>query len=372
MSAGGAGLAATLISPLAVVAGRRHGADEVVAKIKEVVPAALETHRVPGAAVALIDDARPVWASGFGVKNSRTREPMRADTVFEAASLSKTVAAYVTLRLCQTGQFELHTPLQRYLPELYEGNADLATITARHALSHTSGLPNWRRGKPLVRQSDPGSRFSYSGEGYFFLQRALEKVTGKPFRALARTEALVPLSMNNSDFGWNARYEQTAASGHDAEGAPVPRYEVRYGQYIKRGVFDPEIHVPFENAAASLYASVEDYARFVSAVLRPSKKTLSADWVTTMLTPQVDVEGGIKWALGWGLEASVEGRPFWHWGDTMAFQNFVIASRDSRRAIICFTNGFRGVEVYADATNMVLPGPHPALDFVGRGRRPPA
>ncbi|HWN93506.1 MAG TPA: serine hydrolase domain-containing protein, partial [Methylomirabilota bacterium] len=105
-----------------------------------------ESH-VPGLSIAVIKDARIAWRGAFGVKDVESREPVDRDTMFEAASMSKPVFAYVVMKLCEKGVVNLDTPLTRYTPERFvPDDPRLDLITARHVLSHTSGLPNWRSG----------------------------------------------------------------------------------------------------------------------------------------------------------------------------------------------------------------------------------
>jgi CubicO group peptidase (beta-lactamase class C family) len=117
-----------------------------------------------------------VWEAGFGVKDAARREPVDAETVFEAASLSKSVFAYGVLALCHAGLLDLDTPLTHYLPDRSLcRDPRLEAITARTVLSHTTGFPNWRqRGKPLTIDRVPGESFGYSGDGYLYLQRVVE------------------------------------------------------------------------------------------------------------------------------------------------------------------------------------------------------
>src|SRR5205823_3170598 len=130
---------------------------------------------VPGLSIAVIRDGKIVWKHGFGQKNAhpsatgtrdgKTDGPVRDDTLFPAASLSKPVFAYLTLRLVDRGVLDLDKPLYEYLPnQRIEQDERYKQITARMILSHTSGLPNWG-GTPLRLLFAPGERWSYSSEG---------------------------------------------------------------------------------------------------------------------------------------------------------------------------------------------------------------
>ncbi len=144
---------------------------QLAANLEKIVPRLMRDGDVSGLSVALIKNGEIVWHRGFGVKNAETKEPVGDDTVFEAASLSKTVFAYAVLKMVEDGKLDLDAALSEYLPAPYiENDARLNLITARRVLSHTTGFPNWRAsGKPLQIYFTPGERFSYSGEGFIYL-----------------------------------------------------------------------------------------------------------------------------------------------------------------------------------------------------------
>jgi CubicO group peptidase (beta-lactamase class C family) len=107
---------------------------------------------------------------------------INSHTIFQAASLSKTVFAYAVLRLCDRGIINLDSPLLGYLGtyERFKSNSPgYSKITARMVLRHSTGLPNWGNDSSVSLIFTPDSMFSYSGEGYWFLQRVLEKKLGK-------------------------------------------------------------------------------------------------------------------------------------------------------------------------------------------------
>ena len=141
----------------------------------------MEEATVPGLSLTLIRDAEIAWSGAFGVLSSVSQEPVTPDTLFEAASLSKPVFAYASLKLCEAGVLDLDAPLADYVPEPYLPDEPRSRrITMRHVLSHMTGFPNWRpKGQSLRMHFAPGERFSYSGEGYVHLQAIVGHVTGQ-------------------------------------------------------------------------------------------------------------------------------------------------------------------------------------------------
>src|ERR1051326_7147457 len=134
-------------------------------QLEEAMPALMAQASVPGVSVASVSDGAVAWQSGFGVRRAGAPDPVTAETLFQAASLSKPVFAYAVLDFARDGLLDLDIPLTAYLPEPFvEDDELLHQVTARHVLSHTTGWPNWRpRGEPLHREASPGERFGYSG-----------------------------------------------------------------------------------------------------------------------------------------------------------------------------------------------------------------
>lgn len=334
-----------------------------------------ETHRaaarVPGLSIAWLEDGRVAETAALGTADAETGRPVTDDTIFEAASLTKPVTAYLALLLAERGELDLDTPLSRHArpdPPVAD-DPRLAGVTARHVLSHGSGLPNWRPGrwspepKPLALGFDPGAGYAYSGEGFMWLQRVLEAITGLPLEVLVEREVLAPLGMTASSFAWRPEYETATARPHDIEGKPGDK------------------RVPEEaGGASSLHTTAADYARFVAEVLRPTRLPPGA--AAAMLRPQraapvtfgssedADPTGAhVAWGLGWGLERVGETtRTLWHWGDNGLFKAFVMASPETGDGFVVFTNSHNGLALAEALTDDALPGPHPAFSWLGTAR----
>lgn len=275
-------------------------ADAGGAKLEALIPELMAKEGVPGLAAAVVRGGAIVWIRGFGVASAANGTPVTADTVFETASLGQPVFAYAVLRLAQRGGFDLDRALPAYAPnDDVKGDERIWRITARRVLCHTTGFPNRRRDSELTIDFDPGERFSYSEEGYAYLQKAVETVTGLPLDEFVRREVFGPLGMAASSYVWRAAYETTAAAGHDYLQQPVPRRDLAKG-----------------SAAANLYTTASDYARSLAERLHPTLLDHAA--VERMLRPEVEVSNGVAWALGWGIERTGGGTFFWHWGDGAA------------------------------------------------------
>jgi CubicO group peptidase (beta-lactamase class C family) len=333
-----------LLNPDAIAGGRAIGPGqtktEVIAALDSTIPNLMEKARIPGLSVALIWDGEVAWEKGYGTTNKMTGGPVDTRTVFEAASLTKPFFASIAMSLVDSGVIDLDKPLVEYVPEDsivrgighpfdYPGfRADwFRRITARMVLSHSSGLPHGERGKPYPILFEPGSKFSYSADGYYLLQKVIEHLLGEPLEETMRKRVIEPLRMDRSSMVWDDRFSTNAAVGHSLLGitSGSPR------KYTEA------------NAAASLYTTAGDYARFVAALMKGS--FLRPRSVNLMLTPQINVSDSVSWSLGFGIEKTSGGVAFFQWGDYGIFRNYVVALRSPKRALIYLTNSFFGLAI---------------------------
>jgi len=336
-----------------------------VNNLEKLVPQLMKDGEVTGLSVALIRNGKVFWHRGFGVKNAETKEPVDDSTVFEAASLSKPVFAYAVLKLAEEGKLDLDAPLNKYLPagsSYVENDARLNQITARRVLSHTTGFPNWRAGgKPLRIYFAPGEKFSYSGEGFVYLQKAVEHLVAMPLDDFMKKTVFEPLGMTSSSYVWQEKYESLKAYAHDASGGVAGRSKPQEA-----------------NAAATLHTTAFDYAKFVAAIL--NRRGIKDATVREMLRPQIKVDDtctvcfeqatagklstSIVWGLGWGLENSPNGNSFWHWGDNGNVKSYVVADDKSKTGVVFFANSAGGLSIAEEIVKQSGGGKQPALAWL--------
>lgn len=285
-----------------------------------------------------------------------------------AASLSKPVLAYGVMKLVEAGKFDVDKPLTDYVPgEMIKDEPRVAQVTARRALSHSTRLQNWRfqAGDTLRLAFNPGERWQYSGEGIYYVQRAVEEVTEKGLEEFMQETVLKPLGMTSSSYYLRSDYDKGLVTMLDAQGNVAPDFISQNAPKVAVGAKKPvetwrhddqesyqaaneKRFPPFPtffviNAAGTLMATVEDYARFVAGVLNPPPKTgLSEKLVTEMLKPQVRVNDVVSWGLGWGLQTTDAGNYFWHWGEGVNYRTFAIGDRASGSGVVVFTNARNG------------------------------
>lgn len=340
------------------------------------LPRLMRIAGVPGAAIAVVDRGKLMWSRSFGVKNILTRDPVREDTLFEAASMTKPVFAYVVMRLVDENRLDLDKPLVAYRrPTNLGTDPNLERITARHVLEHSTGLPNWAS-EPLVTDSAPGSRYTYSGEAFIWLQLVVETIMGMGLGSVMQAKLFDPAGMSHSSFGWDEDIAKAAVFGHSEppEGEqtlpPQPTRELgnrllpiasRWRKPIASWTFKdateamremapttpPSTHDLLVNSAGGLLTTASDYAKFMALMMDRQRR---ATWEIrdaarqAMLTPQLEVRGRhITRGLGWELEQSSTGSLFQHSGSNYGiFKTLGVGDARHGRAIVVFTNATNG------------------------------
>jgi CubicO group peptidase (beta-lactamase class C family) len=356
------------------------------------LPKLMEISDVPGIGIGVVRGGKLTFQRYEGVADVSTGKPVTADTLFPAASLGKPVFAYAALRLADDGKLDLERPLKAYVPDHTPADVRGDKVTARHVLAHSSGYRNWRNSvnQPLIPDFDPGSRFQYSGEGFYYLQRAVEKITAGPFEQFMQQRLFGPFGMRSSTYGWRHDTEARLVTGHNRGNPSRPPSRdfanrlFQHAQSQGKGLASfshedivvamgvvrpspaplPNFIIP--NAAGSMLTTVSDYAAFLSRVLAPAGEVLELKPKTLqqMLSPVTRINGVISWGLGWGLESDAGRDYIWHWGDNGNFKNFVLAHLASQSAIVVFTNGNNGLRVAEAAVAAASGHAHFAFDWV--------
>lgn len=316
-------------------------------------------YRVPGVSIAVIHNYRLDWAQGYGVRAAGSSEPVDTETLFQAASISKSVTAAAVMRLVDDGVLDLDEDVNSYLAswKVPPNEGWQPRITLRQLLSHTAGTTvdgfmGYASGEILPTLTDildgtppanndpvridllPGTQMRYSGGGTTIVQQALIDVTEKPFPALMRDWVLEPLGMTRSVFAQlpPEPYASNAAHGHFYNGQPVA------GGWHNH----PEL------AAAGLWTTPSDLARFVIALQRAHAEKdsafLPAERVSQMLTPTAEVVGEPGGFVGLGVFLGGEGASAWfgHTGGNVGYRCELVAYVEGGCGAVVMTNGEQG------------------------------
>ena len=327
--------------------------------LERLIPQLMRDGVVPGVSIAVIRNARVAWHREFGVRDTVSQARVDEGTAFQAASVSKTVFAYAVMQLRDRGILGLDTPLTTYTTDrILAGDPRLDLITARHVLSHTSGLPNFRsRAEPLRIHFTPGEKYQYSGEGYWYLQSVVTHLTGTTdTRTCGSYEAdlnvcatdidrylaahvLTPCQMGSSSFGWSAQLASNAARPHDAAGKALDVGKTSASNAARYA------------AMGGLHTTAIDYAHFLIEIMAPrASKTfrLSEASRRDMCRPQVKVNGSHSWALGWEVHHTPQGDLIQHQGGQRGVQAFTAASVERASGYVILTNSDNGSKIFYD------------------------
>lgn len=316
---------------------------------------------VPGVSVAVIHDFGIHWARGYGLADVETRRRVDVETMFQAASISKPVAAMAVMRAVQDGLFSLDDDINDILTSWTldgDGFTERRPVTPRTLTSHTSGLgdgfgfPGYDPDDPLptvveildghersnvgpvFMEREPLTFYEYSGGGVTVMQQALSDARGRPFHELMREQVLDPVGMTRSSYVQpiTAEDDRNAARAHDAEGR-------------SKGA---KWHVYPEQAAAGLWTTPSDLARFVIEVQRAARgendRILDRAHVQEMLSPV----GVGPFAVGFTIAQREEGWYFSHGGSNWGFRARIIGHKAKGYGAVVMTNADRGSELIAE------------------------
>ena len=171
------------------------------------VPQLMAEYNVPALGIGVIEKGKVKYINVFGELKKGTPAPK--DAIFNVGSITKPVVALFILKLVEMGQWNLDDPLYPYWTDPDVQNHPYhKKLTTRHVLTHQTGFPNWRIKNPSNKLSfdfEPGTNFQYSGEGFLYLQRALENKFNKTLASLMDSLLFDPLGMRNSGLIWDKK-----------------------------------------------------------------------------------------------------------------------------------------------------------------------
>jgi CubicO group peptidase (beta-lactamase class C family) len=315
----------------------------------------MKHYKIPGVSVAVINNFKIEWAKGYGVKDIETNEPVSTETLFQAGSISKPVAAMAALKKVEQGKIALDEDINNKLTTWKLPDNEFTAkkkVTLANLLSHTGGLtvhgfPGYAPDEkiptltqvldggppantPPVRVDfEPGSRFRYSGGGVTIAQLAIMDIEKKPYPQIARDTVLGPLGMSNST------YEQPlpnqtrpkAATGYRSDGKAVAG----------------KIHVYPEMAAAGLWTTPTDLAKFAIesqlSLVGKSNKVLSKEMTAKMVAPFIPSD---PVGLGFFSEKHGAATYFGHGGADEGFRAQLLVHKDKGYGAVVMVNSDNG------------------------------
>lgn len=315
----------------------------------------MEFYRVPGVSIAVIENGQLVWAKGYGVKDYETKEPVTVNTLFQAASISKSLNATVIMNLVEQGKLALDADVNTYLNSWKVPSNQFTTmkaVTVSHLLNHTGGTTNFNdrtgylgykttdsiptvqqmlRGEPPAKTPPvsverlPGTAFGYSNGGSLILQLLLMEMKNQPYQQILKEVVLDPLGMSNSVFmqPLSDSLKILAASAHD-----------RWVPLEGNCMVYPEL------AAAGLWTTPTDLSKFIIeqwlSLNGKSNKIVSKEIAERMITLTVD---GSDYSEGFEITRKGDETYFGHRGGSYGFYSNMIMNKDSGNGAIVMVNG---------------------------------
>ena len=328
------------------------------------LPDRMRDFKIPAVSVAVFQYGQIEWTRAWGFADVEARRKANPDTRFQAASISKPVAAVAALALVSRGRLSLDENVNKFLkswklPENQFTSTD--KVTLRRLLTHSAGttVSGFRgysirdevptllqvlagikpaNSPPVVVDIPVGSRWRYSGGGISIVQQMIEDETGKPFAQAARELVLEPFGMKQSTFlqPLPPDLRDEAATGYRASGEPV----------------DGRFHVYPEQAAAGLWTTAEDLAKFAIELQKiaagKSTKVITQALANEMLKRHVE-----QWGLGVAVEGEGAAARFGHGGSNEGFRCVLHSYRSAASGVVVMTNSDMGGPVAADIVRAV-------------------
>ncbi len=350
----------------ALAAERKPSPQEIASEVRHV----METTGAEGLALAWVEDGAVVYAGAFGKRNAKG-DPLTADTIMYGASLTKAAFAYTVMQLVDEGRLDLDASIATYLPkplpdypteQKYSSWVDLKgderwrKITPRILLTHSAGFHNFGFMEPdgkLKIHFDPGSRYSYSGDGFILLQFVLERGLGLDVGQEMQRRVFDRFGMKNTSMMWRADFAANLADGWDLEGETEPhdeRSKVR--------------------AAGSMDTTIEDIARFAAGYVRGEGlspraraeltkahlaiKTASQFPILAPDSPPEARQKGLAAGLGVVVFEGPQGRGFFKGGHNDTTGNTMVCIERGRRCVVILANDVRAEAGFPRLVRLLL------------------
>lgn len=311
----------------------------------------MEHYNVPGISIAIVENGKIKWAKGYGIANTKDSSDVNTNTLFQAGSISKPVAALAALKLVESGSVDIDEDVNIYLKEWNIPENDFTQeekVTLKRLLTHTAGMTV--HGFPGYQQTDmfpsindvlngngntpkifvdtiPGSIWRYSGGGYTVMEKMVEDVSGLPLDEYMSKNILEAIGMKNSTYEQplSSKHHSNASAAYDSDGM------------IIEGLW----HNYPEQAAAGLWTTPTDLAKYcieIQQILAGKENgVLSKETIEKMLTKHKN-----DWGLGPSIQWEQDSLIFRHGGKNAGFTNNLISFANRGNAVIVMTNADNG------------------------------
>jgi CubicO group peptidase (beta-lactamase class C family)/D-alanyl-D-alanine dipeptidase len=314
---------------------------EVAAVLKPFIEKELADKQIPALSIAIVDDQQVVWSEAFGYADPATKTPATTESTFRIGSVSKLFTDIGIMQLVERGEINLDAPITTYLPDFHPKNPFKKAITLRQLMCHRSGLLReppvgnyFETTEPTLAETvnslnetalvyPPETHLKYSNAAIAVVGYVLEKVTGQPFAAYLKHAVLDPLGMKDSSFEptpeINQRLPKAVMWSYDGRTFPAPTFQLGMAP------------------AGSMYSTVTDLGRFVSALIAdgktPNGELLKPETLHEMWKPQFPKSDDSA-GLGFFLSKFRDHRVVGHGGAIYGFATSMVVLPDDKLAVI--------------------------------------
>ena len=321
----------------------------------------MNKYALSGMAIGVVQNGEMVYGKGFGLAEAKSKTPVKTDTIFRIASISKTFTAIGIMQLWEQGKFKLDDPVNDYLKAYQVIHPDpfAPPVTFRHMLTHTSGIgemrdntdllkallvpklagEDYKKGEPLPSLSDyyqgllvpdvhPDVKWAYANNAFGTLGQLIEDISGQPFPEYMLEHVFKPLGMIHSDYLLSERVEDKLAQGYTLKNGFLE--EVEFTSFPALG-------------AGSILSNVEDMCLYMSALMKGGKNgngsVLKAETLKKMMSPYYQEDKHLAaMGLGFFIEDLDGHQAVWHGGALSGFNSALWVAPQDNLGVVVFAN----------------------------------
>ncbi|UII24655.1 beta-lactamase family protein [Fulvivirga maritima] len=309
-----------------------NGKEVIIADFNQQIHHMMDEVGVPGASVAIINENEVVFAHNYGFKNLKEQSQVDRNTLFEAASLSKSFLVYAAFKMVKERQLNLDKPMYEYMPhEQLAYDERYKLITPRMILSHSSGIENWKSNNnsdSLEILAEPGTEYIYSGEGYNYLAKVMANIRNQTVEELFKETVYQPLGLKNTYSFFMSGKDSVSnyAIGHDSFKKAIDKW--------KSKKFLP---------STTIHTTAADYAKLIVSIF--DGHNLSTNSMGDMLEPIIPIGKdypGLYYGAGFEVSYSSGDTVVFQAGSNDGFKAQLCYSITKKRGVVLLTNSDRG------------------------------
>ena len=314
-------------------------ADVPVDEVSRYVQSEMQAQQIPGLALLVSRNGRPILAQGYGVSNVELQVPVKPETIFQSGSVGKQFTATAVMMLVGAGKIGLEDPLTKYFPQ---APAWWSGVTVRELLSHTAGFTDYPSDFDMRKDYNeeqlvkivqairpaypPGTNWSYSNIGYLTLGILIHRVTGEFYGDYLRRRIFEPLGMSTTRIIDEADIIPNRSAG----------YRLVDGRLKNQEWVSPSVNT---TADGSLYFSILDLAKWDAALYTEKllrKSSLTQMWTVAKLRDGKPNSG--QYGFGWFVGVKKDHRVVEHEGAWQGFETQISRYLDDGLTVVVLTN----------------------------------